>query len=169
LPLSVLSLLCNVNVKYNYLLSRNQMIFSHCCIYRSAYHISDISYNVSNTSYLISPPSIIILYSSPPPLPGIISETFPFTYMCTQYLHYIHLPTLFPHLLPPHNWYQPHPSTQDLFHPSSVFQLWEGKNWHFHSFKISTEGVSLWLSMYICIITQIGSSLFLFFLPLFPS
>jgi hypothetical protein len=26
---------------------------------------------------------------------------FPFTYMCTQYLHFIHLPTSFPHLLPP--------------------------------------------------------------------
>jgi hypothetical protein len=31
-------------------------------------------------------------------------------------------------------------------------------------FKIAIQ-VSLWHSMYVCIITQIGSSLFFFFLP----
>jgi hypothetical protein len=46
-------------------------------------------------------PSIILLY--PPSISGIVSTgiIFPFTYMCTQYLHYIHLPTPFPNLLPP--------------------------------------------------------------------
>jgi hypothetical protein len=46
-------------------------------------------------------PSIILLYP-PPPIPGIVSPllTFPFTYMCIQYLHYIHPPMLFPYILP---------------------------------------------------------------------
>jgi hypothetical protein len=36
-------------------------------------------------------PSTILLY--PPPIPGIIPTgiVFAFTYMCTQYLHHIHL------------------------------------------------------------------------------
>jgi hypothetical protein len=142
--------------------------FSHIVEFTEVliYQICHTMYQINHT-WFYPPPTLSFI---PPPAPSWNSfRNFSFTYMCTQYLHYIHLPTLFPCLLPPHNWYQPHPSTQDLFHPSSVFQLWEGKNWHFHSFKISTEGVSLWLSMYICIITQIGSSLFLFFLPLFPS
>jgi hypothetical protein len=44
--------------------------------------------------------------SPPPPIPGTVSTglIFPFTYMCTQYLHHIHPPTPFPFLLlpPPH-------------------------------------------------------------------
>jgi hypothetical protein len=46
-------------------------------------------------------PSVILLY---PPflIPGIVSAgyIFPLTFMCTQYLHYIHNPTLFPYHLP---------------------------------------------------------------------
>jgi hypothetical protein len=39
--------------------------------------------------------------SSPPPIPAVVSTglIFPFTYMHTQYLHYIHPPTPFLHLL----------------------------------------------------------------------
>jgi hypothetical protein len=64
----------------------------HCSIYKR-------SYNISNISYLNSP-----LYHSPlppPPISGIVSTgiMFPFTYMCTQYLQYIHAPMAFTHLL----------------------------------------------------------------------
>jgi hypothetical protein len=58
-----------------------------------------------------------IFYHSPlsslPFIPGIVSTSliFPFTYMCTQYLYYIHLPTPFPYLLPPSHWYQPRDKT----------------------------------------------------------
>jgi hypothetical protein len=40
--------------------------------------------------------------SSTPPIHVIISTgiIFPFTYMCTQYLYYIHSPTPFSHILP---------------------------------------------------------------------
>jgi hypothetical protein len=43
------------------------------------------------------------------PIPGIVSTgiIFPFTYMCTQYLHHIHLHTLFPSLLTTLNGIQP--------------------------------------------------------------
>jgi hypothetical protein len=36
------------------------------------------------------------------PVPGVVSTglIFPFTYTCTQYLHHIHPPMPFPHLLP---------------------------------------------------------------------
>jgi hypothetical protein len=56
-------------------------------------------------------PSTILLYP-PPPIAGIVSTGIisPFTYMCTQYLHYIHTPNPFPFLFPSH-WYQP-PSHQ---------------------------------------------------------
>jgi hypothetical protein len=39
----------------------------------------------------------------PSPIPRIVSTSliFPSIYMCTQYLHHIHLPTPFPHTLPP--------------------------------------------------------------------
>jgi hypothetical protein len=52
-------------------------------------------------------PSTILLYP-PLPIPGVVSTgiIFPFTYMCTQYLHNIHPPMFtFPHLLS--HWYKP--------------------------------------------------------------
>jgi hypothetical protein len=67
----------------------------HCDIYK-------YSYSESNISYLNSP-----LHHSPlsfsPLIPGIVSTgiNFPFTYMCTQYLHHIHPPMPLPYLLPP--------------------------------------------------------------------
>jgi hypothetical protein len=44
---------------------------------------------------------ILLLYPSSPNS-GIVSASliFPFTYMCKQYLHHIHPPTPFPHILP---------------------------------------------------------------------
>jgi hypothetical protein len=43
------------------------------------------------------------LLSSSSPIPGIVSRGifFLFTFTCTQYLHHIHPPTPFPHILPP--------------------------------------------------------------------
>jgi hypothetical protein len=45
------------------------------------------------------------LYLPPPTTPGIVSTgiIFLFAYICTQYLHYIHPSTPFPHLLTPPN------------------------------------------------------------------
>jgi hypothetical protein len=45
----------------------------------------------------------------PPSNPGVVSTDliFPFTYMCTQYLHYIHLSIFFPPARPPPHWYKP--------------------------------------------------------------
>jgi hypothetical protein len=47
--------------------------------------------------------SIILLYSSFPPSLEEFQKVsfFPFTYMCTQFLHHIYLPTPFPLILPP--------------------------------------------------------------------
>jgi hypothetical protein len=46
------------------------------------------------------PPPFSSIFS---PIPGIVSTDIilPFTYMCAQYLHYIHHPSPFPHLLLP--------------------------------------------------------------------
>jgi hypothetical protein len=67
--------------------------------------------------------------------------------MCTQYLHYIHPPTFFLHLLP---WLtvtnSPSllPQTWPVM-PSCSLILWKKeKKWHFCLFKIVTQGVSLW-------------------------
>jgi hypothetical protein len=46
----------------------------------------------------------LIFFDPIPLIPGIVSAglIFPFTDMCTQYLHCVHLPIPFPHsLLPP--------------------------------------------------------------------
>jgi hypothetical protein len=63
----------------------------HCSIYQGSYNISIL---------LEFTPSTFPLY----PLIGEIVSTdifFPFTFMCTQYLHHIHPLIPFPHLLPP--------------------------------------------------------------------
>jgi hypothetical protein len=63
----------------------------HCGIYKNSYNILNISY----LNYLLphSP------FSPSSPIPEIVSTDliFPFTYMCTQYLHYIHSPHLLPY------------------------------------------------------------------------
>jgi hypothetical protein len=62
--------------------------------------------------------------------------------MHTQYLHYIHPSTPFPHFLPPPTSTNP-PRGSDP--PSSHICKWKKKeNWHFCLFKIATQGVSLW-------------------------
>jgi hypothetical protein len=78
--------------------------------------------------------------SYPPPIPGIVSIglIFPFTYMCTQYLHYIHPHTLSPHFLPPIGSKYP---TENCSTLCSLIFL-KKKKWL--SFKIATHGVSLW-------------------------
>jgi hypothetical protein len=61
----------------------------HCGIYKTSY-IHQICHNLN----LPPPPCSFIL---PPPSPEIVSTNliFPFTYLCTQYLHHIHPPTPF--------------------------------------------------------------------------
>jgi hypothetical protein len=70
-------------------------------------------------------PYFTLLYP-PPSIPGIVSTSviFSFTYMCTQYLHYIYSITLFPHILHLPTVTSP-PPRQDLFHPT-VLQLRRG-------------------------------------------
>jgi hypothetical protein len=59
------------------------------------------------TVYQIYHTWIYLLHHSPlspfPTIPGIVSKgiIFPFIYICTQYLHYIHPSTPFPYLFPP--------------------------------------------------------------------
>jgi hypothetical protein len=59
----------------------------------------------------------ILFYPPFPPTATIVSTglIFPITYMCTQYLHYIHSPTPLPHLLPAPT--ISNPLRQDLFCP----------------------------------------------------
>jgi hypothetical protein len=66
------------------------------------WHIYKVSYNVSNISYLNSPPPLLS-FISPPLIPETVSTdvVFAFTYMYTHYLHHVHPPTLFPAPSPP--------------------------------------------------------------------
>jgi hypothetical protein len=67
-------------------------------------------------------------------LTGII---FPFTFMCTQYLYYIHSPTPFPCILPL--------PLVPIRQAESVLQFCKRKKkWHFCLLKIATQGISLW-------------------------
>jgi hypothetical protein len=85
----------------------------HCGIYKS-------SYNVSNISYLNSPP---------PPCSFLLPSShswnsfnkchFLFTYTYTQYLYQIHLSTPFPHLFSPPTSTVPHAETGCI--PPSCF------------------------------------------------
>jgi hypothetical protein len=74
--------------------------------------------------------SIILLYP-PVPIPEIVSTGLivPFTYMCRKYLHYIHPPAFFPHILTPPTGTN-HPPRQELFHPS-VLQFCKRKTMTF--------------------------------------
>jgi hypothetical protein len=65
-------------------------------------------------------PTTILLYL-PSFIPGIVSTSliFPFTYMCTQHLLYIHPPVPFPHHFPLST--GSNTPRQDLFWPSLLF------------------------------------------------
>jgi hypothetical protein len=79
---------------------------------------------IYHTSIYSPPPSFSFIL--PPPVPRTFSTglSFPFTYMCVQYLYYIHLPTPFPHIHFPSRWYQS--PRQDLF--SLLFSVFVKKN-----------------------------------------
>jgi hypothetical protein len=83
---------------------------------------------------------------------------FPLTYLCTYYLHSIHSPMPFPHLLPsPTGIDAPR---QDLFYTPALWFCKKKKKWHFCPLKIATQGVSCDISMWF------GSfPLFFSFLP----
>jgi hypothetical protein len=90
---------------------------------------------------------------------------FPFTYTCTQYLYHIHPPTPFPTSLPL-SWV---PTFPQLSRTCSVFLfaniVKEKKKDIFSCLRQIHGKFPCGTSMYICIITWIGSSLFFFFLP----
>jgi hypothetical protein len=99
-----------------------------------------------------------ILFYPPLPMPGIASTglIFPFTNMCIQYLYHVQPPTLSPHPSPP----LVTTPRQDLFCPP-VLQFCKRKNkWHFCLFKIAMQVFPCYMSVYTCIITWIGSSLY---------
>jgi hypothetical protein len=121
---------------------------------------------MSNISYLNSLPPPFS-YISLSPIPGIVSTglIFPFTYMCTQYLHHIHPPTPFLHISP-----FPLVPTPPPGRTCSAPILWlckrKEKNDIFCLFKILHREFYCDTSMDICIIAQIGPTpLFFFFLP----
>jgi hypothetical protein len=89
----------------------------HCGIYKS-------SYTISNTSYLNSLPPLFSFITSYPHSCIVLEDIiFPFTYMYIQYLHHIHSPMPFPHLL--------HPPTSTP--PSSIllFSNFGKEKWYF--------------------------------------
>jgi hypothetical protein len=79
----------------------------HCSIYKS-------SYNISNISYLKSAPSPFSFIPSLHFWNSFNRYHFSCTYMCTQYLHYIHPPTPYLHLLPPSLPLVPIPQTRSV-------------------------------------------------------
>jgi uncharacterized membrane protein len=108
----------------------------YCGIYKNSYSISDIS-------HFNSPPPPFF-FISPHPIPGMVTTGVisPFTYMCTQYLQYIHPPTPFYHLLPPTstNLFPPNRTCSSLLFSDFVNK----KKMTFLQFKIATQEVSLW-------------------------
>jgi hypothetical protein len=110
---------------------------------------------------LNSTPTPFSFISSPIPETLSTDAIFTFTYMCTQYLHYIS---------PSQALSPPHPSSHQCQLPGKTCcptVVWFCKRktkWHFCLRKLYGE-FSCDISMHICVITQIGSStLFLFFL-----
>jgi hypothetical protein len=81
-------------------------------------HCSFCSHNMQKNHTWIHSlyhPTLFLL----PPIPGIVSTgiIFPFTYMCTQYLHYIQHLTPLPHILPTATGTMPLYPRQDLLCP----------------------------------------------------
>jgi hypothetical protein len=109
--------------------------------------------------------SIILLYLLLLSIPETVSIgiIFSFTYMCTQYLYYIHPPySLSPHS-PSSDWYQS--PRQDLF-CTPILQFCKKKKWHFICLRYLYSEFHCDIAMYICITTQIGSSpVFFSFVP----
>jgi hypothetical protein len=128
------------------------------CVVGTLWHLQKLSQCIKYiiVKFILS---TILLY--PVPIPRIVSTSviFPFTYLCTQCLHYSHPPTHFPHILLFRLGTNPTP--RDLFHPPV---LWCCKK-NDILFKIGTQGVSLWHFHVYVYLTRIGSaSLFFSFL-----
>jgi hypothetical protein len=108
-------------------------IYTYCGIYKS-------SYNLSNISYLNSPPpSFSFILPSPHSGSSLNRYHFPFTYMCTQYLHYIHSPAPFLHILPSSTGTNPCRGPV----PDS-YDFCKRKMKYFCLFMVAIQGVSLW-------------------------
>jgi hypothetical protein len=112
---------------FKFILKKIVVLGVHCGIYKS-------SYNVSNISYLNSPPPSFSFISPLPPSWNSFSRSHFSIYIYVYIVFSQYSP--FPHILPSH-WYQP--SIQDLF---SV-QFCKRKRMTFCSFKIAIQEVSL--------------------------
>jgi hypothetical protein len=84
--------------------------------------------------------------SFPPTIPGIvlISLIFPFTCMCTQYLHHIHPLWPYPHLLPLPLVPSPNPTLADKTCSVLLFSDFVKEKKMKFLFKKATQGVFLW-------------------------
>jgi hypothetical protein len=101
---------CNFNSYSKKICSFHLSTFLFSCCVGVQCDIYKCSQNTSNISYLNSlPPPFYFI--SLPPIPGTLSTVLivPFTYMCTQYLYYIHTP----HTFYPSHWYQPPQTGRD--------------------------------------------------------
>jgi hypothetical protein len=92
---------------------------------------------------------------------------FSFTFMCTQYLHHIHLPSPFPHLLPLPSVPTPPPQAGPILPSFSLilYKKKKKKKLFFCLFEIATQGVFLWhfhVYMYYSTICFISSIILLF-------
>jgi hypothetical protein len=97
--------------------------------------------------------SFFILLS---PIPGIVSvgTIFPFTYMCTQYLHCIHPPMPAPHLLHPPTGTNPSGRTCSAF--LLVYYFFKGIYCVRHA-----------ISIFLMILMNMLIRIFVYFIPLF--
>jgi hypothetical protein len=115
------------------------------------------------SQYIITeftPPSVFFFLT--PPIPGVSVETvliFPFAYMCTEYSYHIHFPYTLSLYSPTFHWYLPLDRTYFAF----LFSIFE-KNDIFVCLRYLYSVFHCDISVYICIITQIGSSRLFFLL-----
>jgi hypothetical protein len=116
----------------------------HCGIYKSFCNISNTS-KLNSFSFMLSP-SFWNNFNR--------SHFSIFIHVYTKLAPYSLSYTLSPHPLP--LLLIPTLQTGPVL-PSYFLILWKKKKWHFCLFRIALQGVSCDISMYVCIITRIGS------------
>jgi hypothetical protein len=111
-----------------------------------------IFYCCAGWGYIVAFTKVLIIYQTyhtwthplhhsllfPSPISGTVptSIIFLFTYTCTQYLHHIHPPTLFPHITLPLVPTSLHHRRQYMF-CSPILWFCKRKKWHFDTYAVS--------------------------------